>query len=82
MLSADIFSRWHVNKIKNALKTESHARKGEIRSLLSLMKQKYKLERKVFFWNAIHELFHYWHVIHKPFAIIRNPWDRVVSRYI
>jgi hypothetical protein len=21
-------------------------------------------------WNAIHQLFHYWHVIHKPFAII------------
>jgi len=36
------------------------------RSLL----RKEVLERRITQWSAVHELFHYWHVIHKPFAII------------
>jgi hypothetical protein len=36
------------------------------RSLL----RKEVLERRINQWSAVQELFHYWHVIHKPFAII------------
>jgi hypothetical protein len=28
------------------------------------------LERRIALWRRIHELFHYWHVFHKPFAIL------------
>lgn len=28
------------------------------------------LERRIALWRKIHELFHYWHVFHKPFAIL------------
>jgi len=26
------------------------------------------MDRQIAFWNAAQSLFHYWHVIHKPFA--------------
>ncbi len=42
----------------------------KIRQLINLTVQKAKFERRLFFWNQIHRIFHYWHVIHKPFAII------------
>jgi hypothetical protein len=28
------------------------------------------LERRIALWRRIHELFHYWHVFHKPFAVL------------
>lgn len=48
------------------LNISSHA----VTQMLSTIKQKAMLQRRISMWNAIHQLFHYWHVIHKPFAII------------
>ena len=28
------------------------------------------LRRRILLWDALHRLFHYWHVVHKPFAIV------------
>ncbi len=38
--------------------------------LVSLLYQKNKLTRRIRFLNRIHQVFHYWHVFHKPFAIL------------
>ena len=35
-----------------------------------MIQQKVALRRKVLLWTQIHDLFHYWHVFHKPFAAI------------
>jgi hypothetical protein len=37
---------------------------------LGLARRKAVLRRRIVFWDALHRLFHYWHVIHKPFAIV------------
>jgi len=37
---------------------------------LKLLNKKAALNRRIQFWNRIHQVFHYWHVFHKPFAII------------
>lgn len=42
----------------------------EVSQMLITIKRKAMLQRRISMWNAIHQLFHYWHVIHKPFAII------------
>ncbi len=42
----------------------------KVRILTHLFIKEIKLERRIQFWNQIHQIFHYWHVIHKPFAII------------
>jgi hypothetical protein len=35
-----------------------------------VVKRKARLHRRIVMWNRLHELFHYWHVVHKPFAIV------------
>lgn len=32
--------------------------------------QKALLRRRILLWDRLHELFHYWHVFHKPFAVV------------
>jgi hypothetical protein len=38
--------------------------------LLRLAKEKAVVRRRIVFWDALHRLFHHWHVIHKPFAVV------------
>ena len=35
-----------------------------------VVREKAQTHRRIMLWNRLHELFHYWHVIHKPFAVI------------
>jgi len=35
-----------------------------------LVLQKAILQRRIRLWDRLHELFHYWHVFHKPFAVV------------
>ena len=32
--------------------------------------QKAQVRRRIVLWDRVHELFHYWHVLHKPFAVV------------
>ena len=38
--------------------------------LVEVLRQKVTLERRIRLWNELHRLFYYWHVFHKPFAVI------------
>jgi hypothetical protein len=38
--------------------------------IIQLVLRKALLERRILFLNRVQQLFHYWHVFHKPFAII------------
>ena len=42
----------------------------KIKEVVKLAKDKAVLRRRIAFWQAIHNLFHYWHVFHKPFALV------------
>lgn len=35
-----------------------------------LVRRKVSLRRRLLLWQRVRELFHYWHVFHKPFAIV------------
>jgi hypothetical protein len=37
---------------------------------IALVRQREQLRRRLRSWRQLHELFHYWHVFHKPFAIL------------
>jgi hypothetical protein len=41
-----------------------------MRELLEVARQKALAHRRLAFWDAVHRLFHHWHVIHKPFAVV------------
>jgi len=34
------------------------------------LRQKAIARRRLLLWSRLHELFHYWHVLHKPFALV------------
>ena len=40
------------------------------RRLGELARQRSLLRRRLALWRRLHELFHYWHVFHKPFAVL------------
>jgi len=42
----------------------------QLRQVQKLSRQKAILNRRVLLWQKIHQIFHNWHIIHKPFAII------------
>jgi hypothetical protein len=35
-----------------------------------VVRQKAHVHRRILLWDRVHELFHYWHVLHKPFALV------------
>jgi hypothetical protein len=35
-----------------------------------VVRQKALARRRILLWDRMHELFHYWHVMHKPFALV------------
>lgn len=38
--------------------------------LTRTVRQKALLQRRLLLWNRLQELFHHWHVLHKPFAVL------------
>jgi hypothetical protein len=41
-----------------------------LREVTRLARQKAVLERRLALWDRLQRLFHYWHVFHKPFAVV------------
>jgi len=41
-----------------------------LKSFLGVARQKALIERRIRTWQKLQQLFHYWHVFHKPFAIV------------
>ncbi len=42
----------------------------QLKHVQKLSRQKVVLHRRLILWQKIHHIFHNWHIIHKPFAII------------
>jgi len=38
--------------------------------LIEVAREKALVHRRLVLWDALHGLFHYWHVVHKPFALV------------
>jgi len=34
------------------------------------VRQKAVLRRRILLWGALHRIFHHWHVVHRPFAVV------------
>ena len=47
-----------------------HVPASSFREFERVVRQKAFVRRRILLWNRLHELFHYWHVFHKPFAIV------------
>jgi hypothetical protein len=41
-----------------------------VREFERVVREKAQVRRRILLWDRVHELFHYWHVLHKPFALV------------
>jgi hypothetical protein len=44
--------------------------RGVLREFERVVRQKALCHRRLLLWRRLHEVFHYWHVFHKPFAVV------------
>lgn len=58
--------RWRLAALQRRLR--AHGRLH--RDLTPLLTERARLERRIFLWSRLQRLFHYWHVFHKPFAVL------------
>jgi hypothetical protein len=59
--------RWKLRRFARGLKLPSGPL---LREMLRQARQMALLERRIILWQRLQQLFHYWHVFHKPFAIV------------
>jgi len=66
-LLADLTLRVRLRGFADGCRNVPRRLSGEF---LRLARRKAVLRRRIVFWDALHRLFHYWHVVHKPFAVV------------
>lgn len=69
-LSQDFRNRLLLTRIRSALKKHGTLSGAEIRSIIDLVKRRILLRRRMTFLKVAQRVLHYWHVIHRPFAIV------------
>lgn len=71
ILRNDLFRPFRIRRLKKQILRHSRSIPAyEITDLIELIKQKSLLMRKMALLSSIQPLFHYWHVVHKPFAYV------------
>jgi hypothetical protein len=69
-VAQDIEMPLTMHRIKKALRSEGKVSIDHIRNAMAIIKQKIILRRRIRFLHTAEGLLHYWHYIHKPFAIV------------
>jgi hypothetical protein len=59
--------RWRLRRFARTLDLSSGPL---LREMLKVARRMALLERRIALWQRLQQLFHYWHVFHKPFAIV------------
>jgi hypothetical protein len=64
----DLTGWFRRKQIISAIQDTTKISKSELKEFQFSLMQIIKMNRQIAFWNTAQKLFHYWHVIHKPFA--------------
>lgn len=70
MLWGDTVQRFRLNRWSRRSLAHLHLPRERVRALLRALRTRAALQRRIRFMEQVHRLFHYWHVIHKPFAAV------------
>ena len=62
--------RMRLRSFRQRLQREQGLPRRLLREVTRLARQKALLERRLALWDRLQRLFHYWHVFHKPFAVV------------
>jgi len=66
----DLIRPFKAGRMKKSLAKAYNIDHTTVDELYGLFRRKHLLERKILLFDQIQQLFHYWHVFHKPFAFI------------
>jgi hypothetical protein len=69
-LKADLTRPFRLRKIQKRFSLAFNIPPTQMQRLIINLRRKLALNRRILLLNQIQRLFHYWHVFHKPFAII------------
>jgi hypothetical protein len=70
MLIYDLFIFFRKRKLRAYLQKEFEFSGSQLSAAVEILLRKQLLQRRILLLNHVHRLFHYWHVFHKPFAVI------------
>ena len=70
ILKDDLIRPFRFRKIKTEFAITFNIPHTQLQRLIIISHRKVLLHRRILILNQVHQLFHYWHVFHKPFAII------------
>lgn len=70
MVFADVFRVFRLHRIEKQLRRLKGIPKNKSKTFIKVLTQKALLNRRIMRWEKVHKLFHFWHVFHKPFAVI------------
>jgi len=70
LMLLDLKKRFIQKRIRQWMKKVGKVSTEQQNQITPLIWMKFQIEQKLLIWNKIHQIFHYWHVFHKPFAII------------
>ncbi len=70
VLKDDIFRPIRKHRARKLLASELELPARTRDNVIALVSEKAMMHRKLILLNKIQQLFHYWHVFHKPFAIV------------
>lgn len=70
LVISDIKNWFELKKLRKDIAKAHNLTHKQVMPIIKLAKQKIKLKKRIAVLSKVQHIFHYWHVIHKPFAII------------
>ncbi len=70
MIASDVKRQWQLRKARRKIPTLFEVLPDHVDALVATVLRKSSLQRKMARRQKVHKLFHYWHVIHRPFALV------------
>jgi len=69
-MADDLMLPLTVRRYRRELGLTLNLPRAAVHDLARIVRQQALLKRRIIYWEELRRLFHYWHVIHKPFAIV------------
>lgn len=70
MIFGDLVRPWRLRSVRRALPSRFSISEDRAEALVSTALRKSTLQRRIGRLKRVQRLFHYWHVIHRPFALV------------
>ena len=70
MIRTDLVNHFKIGRLKRTLRTRHRLDRPTRRMIVGLLKKKTALVRRMNFLSTSQSLLHYWHVLHRPLAVV------------